>query len=836
MDHGGQLEREDRAMSQVQVGGANLCDNLPNPDTLAAQTRNLNETNALAQTQSLAPPHKEKGGGLTQKTSVNNNGKEEEEHGKEGYTGRGGEEDEEEEEDIDEVMKGDEEEEESEESSCLIRCQSPDTPMTDSSYSETGSLLETPYPFSPGTSPEPTSPVIPVVSPDTAYPASQVEVSPIDVKVDSHNTDLVASNTGSVTQGPTFTTGPIDSTTGPTGITEATDKIAKNTDFTAGHLTSSTDSVFNYGPTCARGFPSTAETFTGPACTATLNTSIASTPMSATANTPGPTTTGTESTTTTGPITSILEHITSTPVPTCFSVSTCAAGPLPSPALLESLEELAQRGDDTHLPQYLHQIAEAFVLHKDYQRALWCIQLERLYHQRVLDNLNELQEQWESQSRSSFFDLATQHLDTLKNICRTHSRPGAGDAVCASLDLLRPTFEEGGALPLCTSVHQVDEGMEQRAQDPSRYQSSHPVIPSIDLTDGLYSPEISEKDRRSDPLREVEGRVCFLGDQLTDKHGSNREGGVAEGGVEYTTSVRGNGGHPSTAGEIVQSKPAEQQGGDLGPTQEKEAKGDEEEREVEEAAEALEMEDEGEEEEEEERKKEKDSALCHKALPVETLTSGADVEQQQLQQEALAEEKLHEENQESAKTCLHQEAPLPQEAHMQEQEQSEEVKEEEDYEEEEEEEEEYDDEVEQVDIVKEASSLDDMAKHITVEQISPASGLVSILKKRRVCVDNMSVSASSETRPDELPAKRRVRFKVPDDGYEQDVGGGDSCLLLFLLCLVTVVISVGGTALYCALGDAHSSVCQDFSRNADFYVGQIQSGITRIQHWFAPGS
>lgn len=72
--------------------------------------------------------------------------------------------------------------------------------------------------------------------------------------------------------------------------------------------------------------------------------------------------------------------------------------------------------------------------------------------------------------------------------------------------------------------------------------------------------------------------------------------------------------------------------------------------------------------------------------------------------------------------------------------------------------------------------------------------------------------------------------------FSVDVGGGDSCLLLFLLCLVTVVISLGGTALYCALGDAHSSVCQDFSRNADFYIGQIQRGISHIQHWFNPGS
>ncbi|XP_056268920.1 consortin isoform X2 [Pseudoliparis swirei] len=835
-------------MSQVQVGVADLCDNLPNPDAFAGQMRNLNEANALAETLRLSPSHEEEEAGPVQKTSVNDNGKHsEEEGGKEGHTGRGREEDEEE--DIDEVMKEEEEEEESEESSFLISCQSPETPMTDSSFSETGSLLETPYPFSPATSPEPTSPAIP----EMAFLASQMEMSRIDVKVDSPNADVVASTTGSFAQGPTFTTGPIDSATltltsdtsppGPPCVTEAPCKMATNTNLTTGHRTSSTEPVFISGPPCTTWFPSTAETFTVPACTAMPNTSVASPPMSATANpltvTSGPTTTGTESKSTTGPMTPSWEHVSSTPEPTCSSVSSCATGPIPSPALLESLEELAQRGDDTHLPQYLHQIAEAFVLHKDYQRALWCIQLERLYHQRVLDNLNALQEQWGSQCRSSFFDLATQHLDTLKNICQTHSRPGARDAVCASLDTLRSTFKEGGALPLCTSVHPVDEGFEQRAQDPSCYQSSRPVIPNITLTDGLRSPEISEKDG-SDPDREVEGRDCFHGDQLTDQHGSNREREEAEGGAEHTISVRGNGLHPSTSGEIDQSKPAEQQGGDLGPTQEKEAKGAEEEREVKEAAQALEMEDEGEEEEEEERQKEGDSALCQKALPVETLCSGADVELQQLDPEALAEEKLHEETQESAKTCLLQDARLPQEAHMNQQEQGEEVKEEEEEEKEEEEEEEgeddeydeYEDEEEQVDIVKEASSLDGGAKPIAVEERSPATVLVSILKRRHVCVDNMGVSASSET----PPAKRRVRFKVPDDGYEQDVGGGDSCLLLFLLCLVTVVISVGGTALYCTLGDDHSSVCQDFSRNADFYIGQIQSGVAQVQRWFAHGS
>lgn len=34
------------------------------------------------------------------------------------------------------------------------------------------------------------------------------------------------------------------------------------------------------------------------------------------------------------------------------------------------------------------------------QRALWCIQLERDYHQRVLDNLNALQQQWGNTQRT----------------------------------------------------------------------------------------------------------------------------------------------------------------------------------------------------------------------------------------------------------------------------------------------------------------------------------------------------------------------------------------------------------------------------------------------------
>lgn len=198
------------------------------------------------------------------------------------------------------------------------------------------------------------------------------------------------------------------------------------------------------------------------------------------------------------------------------------------------------------------------------------------------------------------------------------------------LGLLISLYPTNPSLLLCVvfvhPVHQIEGGMEQRTEDSSHSQSSHPVTPSNNLEDRLNSPERSEKNRE-DPDSKLEGRDDFHGTPLTD-----REGGGVPG---CTISVEGNGVHPCTAGDMDQSKPAEQQGGDLGPVQE-------EERDVEEAEDALEMEDEAE-DEEEEKQKERDSLFCQKALPVETLVSEAEVEVQQLHQETQAQEKLHEE-------------------------------------------------------------------------------------------------------------------------------------------------------------------------------------------------
>ncbi|KAM8876783.1 uncharacterized protein cnsta [Synchiropus picturatus] len=203
-------------------------------------------------------------------------------------------EEEEEEEDTDALMK--EEDDEESEASSLVRCPSPGTPMTDSSYSDTGSLLETP--FSPGTSPEP----------------------------------------------PSFL--------GPEELSRC--------DGDAGR-----------------------------------------------------------------PLTS------------------AAAAARPSEP--GSLEQLAGYGDDAQLPQRLHQVAQALVLTGDYQQALCCIHLERLYHQRVLENLQALQELWEPRCRGAALSMDTKHLEALQELCRTHSRPRLTQALRPHMESWRPTPEEGAA-------------------------------------------------------------------------------------------------------------------------------------------------------------------------------------------------------------------------------------------------------------------------------------------------------------------------------------------------------------------------------------------------------
>ncbi|XP_055002721.1 consortin [Sorex araneus] len=122
-------------------------------------------------------------------------------------------------------------------------------------------------------------------------------------------------------------------------------------------------------------------------------------------------------------------------------------------------------------------------------------------------------------------------------------------------------------------------------------------------------------------------------------------------------------------------------------------------------------------------------------------------------------------------------------------------------------------------------SLDDLAKRIEIAEVVPAEGLVSILKKRNDTVGDHPAQMQQK------PSKRRVRFQEIDDNLDQDEVGGGSCILLILLCIATVFLSVGGTALYCSFGDMESPVCTDFADNMDFYYEKLLQGMAELKHW-----
>lgn len=123
----------------------------------------------------------------------------------------------------------------------------------------------------------------------------------------------------------------------------------------------------------------------------------------------------------------------------------------------------------------------------------------------------------------------------------------------------------------------------------------------------------------------------FDGFQLTDRHSSDGEE-AKEGGVDTNPSVR-NELHPSTAGEMDQSRPAEQRGGDLGRVQEEDAGREREERE-DKVVDAVEMEDEGDDEEEEELKE-------GEVLSTDTAISGTELEVQCFYLRCLSTKHIH---------------------------------------------------------------------------------------------------------------------------------------------------------------------------------------------------
>ncbi|NXC57659.1 CNST protein, partial [Aleadryas rufinucha] len=125
------------------------------------------------------------------------------------------------------------------------------------------------------------------------------------------------------------------------------------------------------------------------------------------------------------------------------------------------------------------------------------------------------------------------------------------------------------------------------------------------------------------------------------------------------------------------------------------------------------------------------------------------------------------------------------------------------------------------------SSLDELTRRIEITEIAPVEGLVSILKKR----DDRDGKTIAQVQ--QRQTKRRVRFQEMEDTLDQDEVSGGSCILLILLCIATVFLSIGGTALYCTFGDMESPVCTEFAANMDFYYTQILQRVEELKHWIA---
>uniref|UniRef100_A0A671PH20 Consortin-like n=1 Tax=Sinocyclocheilus anshuiensis TaxID=1608454 RepID=A0A671PH20_9TELE len=139
----------------------------------------------------------------------------------------------------------------------------------------------------------------------------------------------------------------------------------------------------------------------------------------------------------------------------------------------------------------------------------------------------------------------------------------------------------------------------------------------------------------------------------------------------------------------------------------------------------------------------------------------------------------------------------------------------------------WNDELQDDTVVDSQVPADELASLIQVEERFPSDGLVSILKKRVCARETEKASLLKDS------TKRRVHFREPGDAFDQDESARNSCLILLVLCVVTVVISMGGTALYCLVGGAYSNVCADFSQNVDFYFGPVRRGMDALAQWLS---
>ncbi|NXE88935.1 CNST protein, partial [Menura novaehollandiae] len=543
-------------------------------------------------------------------------------------------------------------------------------------------------------------------------------------------------------------------------------------------------------------------------------------------------------------------------------------------SLFSLLREEVEQMDSKILPLCLHQIAETYFQEEEYEKAMKFIQLERLYHEQLLANLSSIQEQWERKwktavpspvttLRNSDKELSGQELEKLTRVCSSHQQKSYHILQLVSAE----NTWESGCLP------QLMESKNLKEREATAFKSGTETCPGVGpKKEDKQLSTISPGENKTERLKEAASLWVAAGkDHMEEQHCS------AESTLEPHTQSTGTVGRPSSgclssgdaakdnslqlrerqlskdavkiegAGEPGVKVPPEPMvdalvltDADYMPTDlvpsDKDVPADRNLLRSKHAAGFSEIAsgqlgnsdlrqqqiqpDDDDEKSSWDRTASDECSGCNKVSDHESTAHSLMCKE--IQRAAGQERKVNNEEQEdlflrflngniidteeSANLANQEDFDtlpdiLPERASY--------------------------NSLEALSLDDSFSSLDELTRRIEITEIAPVEGLVSILKKR----DDRDGKTIAQVQ--QRQTKRRVRFQEMEDTLDQDEVSGGSCILLILLCIATVFLSIGGTALYCTFGDMESPVCTDFAANMDFYYTQILQRVEELKHWIA---
>ncbi|NWH88260.1 CNST protein, partial [Aegithalos caudatus] len=538
-------------------------------------------------------------------------------------------------------------------------------------------------------------------------------------------------------------------------------------------------------------------------------------------------------------------------------------------SLFSLLREEVEQMDSKILPLYLHQIAETYFQEEEYEKAMKFIQLERLYHEQLLANLSSIQEQWERKwrtavpspvttLRNSDKELSGQELEKLTRVCSSHQQPQPSKNKLVAAE----NTWESSCLP------QLMESRTLKEREATAFKSGTETCPGAgpkkeDKQLSTVCPAENKTERQTEA---ASLRVAAGKDHMEEQHCS------AESTLEPHTQSTGTVGRPSSgflssgdAGkdnslqlrerqlskDAVQIEGAGEPGvklplepmvdalaltdADYMPTDlvpsDKDVPADRNLLRSKHAAGSSEIAsghlgnsglkqqqiqaDDDEEQPSWDRTASDECSECNEVSEHESTAHS------RVCKRAAGQEKVNNEQEDLFLRFLNGDIIDTEEsANLANQEDFDAVPdispERASY-----------NSLEALSLDDSFSSLDELTRRIEITEITPVEGLVSILKKR----DDRDGKAIPQVQ--QRQTKRRVRFQEMEDTLDQEEVSGGSCILLILLCIATVFLSIGGTALYCTFGDMESPVCTEFADNMDFYYTQILQRVEELKHWIA---